>query len=547
MRRCSYSLVFMTICLGLTTGCGTTPRVARIGWFSKFGKGPKTSEKIADSPFKRSSKLAGKSSVSEASETNTTAADDAELIALIDRELPDASPADRLALFRDLKAAGPENAAMLMRTARSINRGAQNGGLAQSDRRGDRENSNNVYPNDNRVSPLSQTGDNRDRPLSNTSPWEDDVRQAGRTGRSTFTDSMGRSPSSPRAANQFGHSDAHDSRRSGIQGDPSRTSFGANDPRSPGFGNRIQRTAGTSSGMGPRSVSPVSSGPNGTNPLPVGGLGGLRPPSLASDTIPNRTMGSQFETNDPLAVPTGGIRSDHGLQTLIAEAEAEIGRRETATTPEEKQRLIEQHVHLRMLYLMAGQQDRALVAIPGVEPADQEFWQQTFWAFNNYFDVQNIPDEAERASQTIAQLSSAVQRLREKAQLELRNVTFSHKISSFGNFEKFQRDEFTPGQPVLVYAEVDNFSSEPSADGQYRTILKSTIEVYKAGPNGDLVEKFSFDPEEDLCRRRRQDYFHSYEFTIPQRIGLGLHVLKLIVVDQLSRKIATYSLNFTVR
>jgi hypothetical protein len=537
----------MTICLGLTAGCSTTARVARIGWFSKFGKGPKTAEEIADSPFKRSSKSIGKSSVSEASETNTTEADDAELIALIDRELPDASPADRLALFRDLKAAGPENAALLMRTAQSINRGSQNGGLAQSDRRGDRENSNNLYPNDNRVSLLSQTGDNRDRPLSNTSPWEDDVRQADRTGRSTFTNSMGRPPSSPGSANQFGHSDAHDPRRSGIQGDPSQTSFGANDPRSPGFGNRIQRTAGTSSGMGPRSVSPVSSGPNGTTSLPVGGLGGLRQPSLASDTSPNRTMGSQFETNDPLAVPTGGIRSDHGLQTLIAEAEAEIGRRETATTPEEKQRLIEQHVHLRMLYLMAGQQDRALVAIPGVEPSDQEFWQQTFWAFNNYFDVQNIPDEADRASQTIAQLSSAVQRLREKAQLELRNVTFTHKISSFGNFEKFQRDEFTPGQPVLVYAEVDNFSSEPSADGQYRTILKATIEVYKTGPNGDLVEKFSFDPEEDLCRRRRQDYFHSYEFTIPQRIGLGPHVLKLIVEDQLSRKIATYSLNFTVR
>ena len=36
------------------------------------------------------------------------------------------------------------------------------------------------------------------------------------------------------------------------------------------------------------------------------------------------------------------------------------------------------------------------------------------------------------------------------------------------------------GQPVLVYSEVGNFKSEPAADGQYRTILRSTIESSSA-------------------------------------------------------------------
>jgi hypothetical protein len=548
MRRCSFSLAVMAICLGLTTGCGTASRAGRFGWFAKFGKGSALADKLADSPFKRS-KSTEASPASETSDTKTSTADDAELVATIDRELPNASPAERLALFKDLKELGPEKAALLLRTGRQMSRGNPDNGLVQTG--GRRDGSTSLYGNDTTNSSQAQTGyDRKPAGLGNASPWDGRGRQDDRLDRSAFNGSPGGLASSPGSTNRFGHSAVQNLGTTGARIDPTRMPLGENDARPSQFGSRVQQTAGTSSGMGPRSLSPFPSGANTANPPPPGGLGGLTPPAATTDIDPNRRMGDRFETNDPLDIPSGGTAgtaSNRDLQKLIATAEAEIGRGETATTPAEKQRLIEQHVHLRMLYLMAGQQDRALVAIPGVEPADQEYWQQTFWAYNNYFDVQNIPDESERASQTIAQLTSAVQRLREKAQLELRNVTFSHKISSFGNFEKFERDEFTPGQPVLVYAEVDNFSSEPSADGQYRTILKSTIEVYKAGPNGDLVEKFAFDPEEDLCRNRRHDYFHSYEFTIPQRIGLGPHVLKLIVEDQLSRKIATYSLNFTVR
>jgi hypothetical protein len=67
------------------------------------------------------------------------------------------------------------------------------------------------------------------------------------------------------------------------------------------------------------------------------------------------------------------------------------------------------------------------------------------------------------------------------------------------------------------------------------------------GPSGDLVERFEFEPTEDLCHNHRRDYFHSYEFTIPQRISLGPHVMTLTVEDQLNRKVATYRLNFMVK
>ncbi len=248
-------------------------------------------------------------------------------------------------------------------------------------------------------------------------------------------------------------------------------------------------------------------------------------------------------SGQPSASPT----DDQLLQQLISLYESQVGQARPGTSEDERLDFVRKHVDLRMLYFVAGHQERALEAIPYIDAADQEFWQQVFWAMSNYFDREGIPDSSDRATQTIAQLKTAIQRLQQNARLQLRNVNFCHKIVSYGNYERFDRDEFTPGQPVLLYAEVENFKSELTPDGLWRTVLKSTIEFYKAGKNGDLVERITFPPTEDLCRNHRRDYFHSYELTIPPKCSLGPHVLKLIVEDQLSQKVATYSVNFVVK
>ncbi len=247
------------------------------------------------------------------------------------------------------------------------------------------------------------------------------------------------------------------------------------------------------------------------------------------------------------ATATTQVVSRELLEALIAATEVEVAQLQPGEDDVGKRLYIEKHVYLRMLYLMAGQQERALQAIPGVEVADQEFWQQTFWGLANYFDATSIPQSADRAAQTVSQLTKAVLRLQEKANLELRNVNFCHKIASFGNYEKYPRDEFSPGQEVLLYAEVANIHSEPASDGRFRTSLKSTLEIYRHGAEGELVEQIELPETIDLCRTHRRDYFHSYQFTIPAKLSLGPHVLKLMVEDLLSRRVTTYSLNFMVK
>ncbi|WP_197994911.1 hypothetical protein [Gimesia panareensis] len=302
-----------------------------------------------------------------------------------------------------------------------------------------------------------------------------------------------------------------------------------------------QGTSAIQNGITRTSTAIIGQQNQGAQPLPVTSPG----PQQLQTANPQSVQLTPQPV--PMATAQAGASAQDQLQQLISVAESEIAQLEPGSTPEEKQNYIERHVYLRMLYLMAGHHERALEAIPGIDPADQEFWQQTFWAVANYFDETAIPDAADRATQTVTQLRQATARLQEKANLKLKNVAFCHKINSYGSYERFERDEYTPGRPVLVYAEIENFTSELTADGMYRTLLKSKIQIFKAGTNGDLIAEIPFDTTEDLCRNVRKDYFHSYKFEIPRNISLGPHIMKLTVEDEISQKVATYSQNFTVR
>ncbi len=303
----------------------------------------------------------------------------------------------------------------------------------------------------------------------------------------------------------------------------------------------------------PMASSPVRTaaaiGHSTTRPVPVlDAIAGT--PGVAANGLPAA----------PPAEGVDGYASDawsNQLRQLITVAETradaarggflDIGPNGPPAGEASRRAYVESQVHLRLLYLMAGEQARAMQAIPGLDAADQEFWQQLLWGVSNYFDEGALPNRADRATQTVEQLRTAVARLQGEANLSLRNVAFCRKITSFGSYEKFERDEYEVGQPVLLYAEVANFKSvaQPS-DGLYRTQLKSALEIFRAG-EGQPLSKIDFEPTTDLCRSYRQDYFHSYELKIPSTLTLGPHVLKLTVEDVQTGKLATYTLNFTVK
>ena len=233
------------------------------------------------------------------------------------------------------------------------------------------------------------------------------------------------------------------------------------------------------------------------------------------------------------------------LEQLIARVERELATAKPEPAGNTQNEYLRKQAHLRLLYLMAQRQEEALTAIPGVETYEQEYWQQLIWAMSNSLDTVQFPEATERAAQTVPPLAAALRQMREQSALSIKNMTFCRKISYFGNYDRFPRNEFTPGHEVLLYTEIENFVSAPTVDGEYRTSLKSLIEITDS--KGKIVWTKGFPSTEDFCRNPRRDYFHNYQFYIPEDLSTGAYVLKLTIVDELSRKRVSNSLNFVLK
>ena len=233
------------------------------------------------------------------------------------------------------------------------------------------------------------------------------------------------------------------------------------------------------------------------------------------------------------------------LEQLIARVETELGQSKSDSAGTDQDDELKKQVHLRLLYLVAQRQEEAISAIPDVPSSQQEYWQQMVWAMSNSLDTTQFPDPDQRAIHTVGPLAAALRQVREQAGLSIKNMAFCRKISYFGNYERFPRNDFTAGHEVLLYTEIENFVSAPTGDGEYRTSLKSLIEI--ADSQGRTVWTKGFPSTEDFCRNPRRDYFHNYQFYIPEDLSTGAYTLKLTIVDELGKKKGTNSLNFVLK
>jgi hypothetical protein len=152
-------------------------------------------------------------------------------------------------------------------------------------------------------------------------------------------------------------------------------------------------------------------------------------------------------------------------------------------------------------------------------------------------DVQPPPNQA---SNEVLQASYA----EESAPLVVRNVAFCTEIKSYGCAKRFEKYEFQPNQEVLLYAEVDNFVSEPTAKG-YHTSLRSGYRILDA--SGQPVVERSFAATEDYCQNLRRDFFIGYRLRLPQSVGPGKYTLQLSIEDLKSQKVGQGSVEFEVR
>jgi hypothetical protein len=337
-----------------------------------------------------------------------------------------------------------------------------------------------------------------------------------------------------------------------------------------------QRANGTGQAPGP-GVASASVEPRPAAGLPApGGDNSLRLPRTQESalplslSVPGVPRGGSLPTDDPrgatavgaktAAAPSaggpGGLPPAAGGPITAASYEPQpskdwqvplteaIRGLEAAVNPTPQSAAeIAQHARLRMLYLLAGRRDDALRPIPSISPSMQDFWSKQLFGLATLLDTEQIAEPTRRAGEAERRLIEAIARLGESSPLVVKNLAFVTEVQSFGAYKPFAKNEFAPGQRLLLYAEVENFKTNETPKGCF-TALQSSYQILDS--RGQRVADHEFSVNEEYCHTPRRDFFIGYEFLLPKHIYPGKHTLQLTVTDLNSQKIGQSNIEFTI-
>jgi hypothetical protein len=226
------------------------------------------------------------------------------------------------------------------------------------------------------------------------------------------------------------------------------------------------------------------------------------------------------------------------LEAAARAAEAELGADFQASGS------LGQIARLSLLYLVAGRREDALRMLPGSGSVAADYWRKQIYALAVWLDEQREPDGHRRAAETRLALDEAIARLGDAAPLVVRNLAFCTEVQSYGCYKPVASTDFAPQQEVLLYAEVENFTSEQTPRGFY-TKLRSSYQIFDS--RGQAVAEYDGTVTEDYCQNRRRDYFNCYHLRLPARIYAGKHTLRLTVEDMIGQKVGQSSIDFSIK
>ena len=293
-------------------------------------------------------------------------------------------------------------------------------------------------------------------------------------------------------------------------------------------------------GLAPPADEAAIASDNDDAPAPLGAFSTTSTPLTPLTPVSAAVVVASPEATPP-AAPLAPIESSGDWQTQLHTAIADL-ERTVAPKPTTVSELHD-HMRLRTLQLLAGNETDAFRPIPGASPAQQDYWSKQLFAISAYLSATGKLDEKQRAMAALAPLDEARARLSELASLQIRNLSFVKSVDGFGAYEPNVARSFQPGEKVVLYAEVENYSSQASETG-YHTSLGTSFQVLDKA--GHRVDGKQFPEVEDKCRNRRRDFHMQYELALPERIYPGTYDLELTITDHHSGKIGQATLTFEI-
>ncbi len=194
---------------------------------------------------------------------------------------------------------------------------------------------------------------------------------------------------------------------------------------------------------------------------------------------------------------------------------------------------------LRELMLIAAttlvSPDRGLVteAIPGLT----EHEQQMLAAFQDFFiELGEGLDGSREAEAVIDEAMITLQQaISRRPQLVLPTVALCTRVGGFGDYDSFDRYSFMAHseQRLIVYVEVEGFTSEPNKAARWVTELSQELVIY-SDRDGIPVWREDRQTAVDVSKNKRQDFFQRQIITLPKALSVGKYQLKVRVRDEKS-------------
>ncbi|SIO61174.1 hypothetical protein SAMN05444166_6667 [Singulisphaera sp. GP187] len=144
-----------------------------------------------------------------------------------------------------------------------------------------------------------------------------------------------------------------------------------------------------------------------------------------------------------------------------------------------------------------------------------------------------------------AEIRAAVVALEGEAPLEISDLRLCRKVNGFGNFDPLDTAACKAGQPLIVYCEMSGLQYSAAGE-QFHSRLSSRVELVPSS-GGDPVWAQSLGSAEDVCRRRRRDYYVNYRIILADTIPPGVYELRVVQKDEIAGHSTSASIPLTIQ
>jgi hypothetical protein len=202
-------------------------------------------------------------------------------------------------------------------------------------------------------------------------------------------------------------------------------------------------------------------------------------------------------------------------------------------------------IKLRHLMVLSGDPDGAVEQVDGMGESEQEYLRHQLLGLWTMIDPHGHPVPSRRFSTAVPQIREAAKFAAAATDaLEVRSLAFCTEIESYGQVKPFKNSRFEPGQQVILYCEIENFTAEKTEEG-FETHLQGSYDLFNG--NDEKVVSQLLPADQQVSANYLRDYFIAYQMHLPEQLAAGKYRLQLTMEDVNGKKYGQSSIPLEIK